>query len=162
MHSTSLLQLYAHPFTSWLTVAARTAEMLTASIQVVAVRTAAWAAPVLSAKDHTELALMRSEKVEAFTASAVQWAGGWNPALHSLSSQAMTGSAAVMEAALCVASSRSLPQAWAHQNTLMNRVARQLPDALQASTAAAELTGQAMAPLHAVAVANAKRLTRKN
>lgn len=162
MHCTSLLQLYANPLTSWLTVAARTAEMLMASLQVVAVRTAAWATPALSSKDQEELALMGSEKVDAFTASAVQWAGGLTPAMHDLSAQAMTGSAAVMEAALSVASSRSLPQAWVHQNQLMNQVARHLPDALQASTAAAKLTEQTMAPLHAVAVANAKRLTRKD
>ena len=98
-----------NPFGLWVELATQSTEMLVASSQVVAQRSARIATSGVnpSLADREEFALMSSEKLEAFSSSAATLASAWTPALQSISEQALHASTAIVSGAWKLAASRT-------------------------------------------------------
>lgn len=151
----SPLDIYFNPFALWVNVAAKTAELLMASSEVIAARAAQ-----LAALETQELTLMGSEKVEAFSRAAGHWLlACWPMQRHAW--RALREWSAVGNAALALATSRTLGQAVSRRNVLAHAAAKALPSTFKASTAAARSTDRILSPIHGKASANAKRLRRR-
>lgn len=160
MKSTDLPAAMFFPIGLWLGVASKTQEMLLASSQVIATRSArmASAGPLPSAADQREFALMGSEKLDAFSQSAAALGRAWTPAVQTLNAQALQGWLAIMNNAFALAGSRTPAQAMRRHKTLVSTVMRRAPTLQRASDAAARVTHSALAPVHRTATANARRL----
>ena len=151
------------PFGAWVALAARGGEMLMASQQVIAARSAriaaAGAKPTLA--DQREFTRMVSEKVDAFSRSALGAAAAWTPGMQALSAQAVKSWAALASGGLHLASSRDFAQVWLRQAELTRRATRHMPVLWQASEAQARLIDTALDPVHRAATANSRRLGRR-
>ena len=160
MKCTDLSSSRCFPVGLWLGVASKTQEMLLASSQVIATRSArmASAGPLPSAADQREFALMGSEKLDAFSQSAAALGRAWTPAVQTLNAQALQGWLAIMNNAFALAGSRTPAQAMRRHKTLVSTVMRRAPTLQRASDAAARMTHSALAPVHRTATANARRL----
>ena len=79
-----------NPWGAWLALAAKTGEMLTASQQVIAARSARMARVGArpSPADRREMGLMVGEKLDAYSRSAMQFATAWAPTAQVLVDQA--------------------------------------------------------------------------
>lgn len=151
------------PWSAWLALAARSGEMLMASQQVIAARSAriAAAGATPSLADQREFTRMVSEKVDAFSRSALGAGAAWTPGLQALASQAMQSWAALASSGLQLASSRNLAQALQRQAELARRANRHVPVLWRASEAQARLLDTALEPVHRTATANSRRLGRR-
>ncbi len=151
------------PFKTWNDLALRTAEMLVASAQVIGHRTArmARAGPSPNARDRREFTRMGTEKIAAASESAL----AMGKHLATMNSQASVRAwqdwAAASTAWAALATSLTLPQALERQAALVGHLARTAQSAARASQAAAHLGRRGLAPVHARATANARRLGRK-
>ena len=156
--------LFANPFLLWGTLGVKAVQMSTAAAQVIAIRTTRIAAAGLNptAADRREMTLMGAEKVDAFSRAGQALATGAAPLLAGMAGQAFRTGMAVFDATARLAASRSIPQTMASQRILADTLMRHAPSAQQgaASTATARLAHRALAPVHAKATANAKRLTK--
>ena len=165
MTSRSSAALLANPFLLWGTLGMKAMQMSTAAAQVIAIRTTRMAAAGLnpSAADKREMTLMGAEKVDAFTRAGQALASGAAPLLAGMAGQALRTGLDVLGATANLAASRSLPQTMARQRRLADTLMRHAPAAQHgaAATATARLAHRALAPVHAKATANAKRLTKK-
>jgi hypothetical protein len=156
--------MFANPLLLWGTLGVKTMQMSTAAAQVIAIRTTRMAAAGLnpSAADRREMSLMGAEKVDAFSRAGQALASGAAPLLAGLAGQAYRTGMDVFDAAVHLAASRSLPQTMDRQRRLADTLMRNAPAAQQgaAATATARLAHRALAPVHAKATANARRLTQ--
>jgi hypothetical protein len=155
--------LPANPFLAWTNLALTFAEMGVASAQVIAHRTARMAAagPTPNARDRVEFTRMGQEKIDAASASmramAVQ-AAGMNARLGSLLLRDMVNGSAAW---FSLAGSRTVGQAMARQTKLAQHVSKSAITAATLSNATARLAKTGMAPVHARATANARRLAKR-
>jgi hypothetical protein len=135
----------ANPFLLWSSLAVKTLEMSTAAAQVIALRTGRMAAHGANpnAADRREMVRMGAEKVDAFSRAGQALATGTLPLMAGMAGQAMRSGMDVFQVELTEALMRSAP------------------GTTQGANAGARLAHRALAPVHAKATANAKRLSRK-
>ena len=163
MTAPTCLSFFQQQFALWSDLTWKTGEMLAASAQVIGHRTgriaAAGARP--SARDRREFALMGQEKVEAAAASAAAMGREWLAFGNSAALQAWREALEAGNAALALASSRSV-QEWVERHAALARsLGRSATSAGRLSAAGAEIAGRGLAPIHAAATANARRLVKK-
>jgi hypothetical protein len=147
----------------WADLAAKTVEMMLASTQVIAHRTRrmAMAGHSPNARDRRELALMGQEKVEAGTTSALAMVA------HMLTMGEPWGALAYREylrnyaALVTFANSRTAGQVIARQAALAQALGQSALAMAKASTSVTRLAHHGLRPIHAKAVANAKRLGKR-
>ena len=151
----------ANPFLLWGTLAVKTLEMSTAAAQVIAIRTSRMAAAGLnpSAADRREMTRMGAEKVDAFSRAGQALALGAMPLVAGMAGQAMRSSLDLFAAATQLAASRTLPQTMQSQRVLTEALL-QVPGTRSGHRAGARLAHRALAPVHAKATANARRLAK--
>jgi len=155
--------VFVSPFLLWVDIAMKTAEMMTASAQVIDHRTRRMAAagPKPSARDRREFALMGQEKVEAAAKSAQGMAAHMltmNPFLGAGAAQQTLAAATAM---MSLAGSRTVSQALARQAKLVRTMTQSAGTASRLSSSSARLALRGLTPIHARATANAKRLGKR-
>jgi hypothetical protein len=154
----------ANPLLLWGTLGLKAMQMSTAAAQVIAIRASRMAAAGLnpSVADRREMTLMGAEKVDAFSRAGQALATGAAPLLAGMAGQAYRTGMDVFNAAAQLAASRSIPQTMERQRRLADTLMRHAPAAHHgaAATATARLAHRALAPVHAKATANARRLTK--
>ena len=151
------------PFMLWGDLAAKTVEMMWASAHVIAHRTSRMAMAVHSpnARDRREFALMGQEKLEAGAKSAQAMA------VHMLTMAGPWGAMACRDglrsyaALVSFANSRTAGQIITRQAALAEALERSALGMADAATSVTRLTHRGLKPIHARAVANAKRLGRR-
>jgi len=151
-----------NPFLAWGELAWRGLEMSLASGEVIAHRTARMAAagPLPGARDRREFTLMGQEKMEAATESATAIGTHlmrMNLEFGSKLARLMLANTAAL---MSVATSRNAGQLMARQAEFARTVTRSMTTAAALSDSTARLVGHGMAPVHARATANARRLRR--
>jgi len=165
MKSSLSSEFYANPFLLWGTLGVKAMQMSTAAAQVIAIRTARMAAAGLhpSAADRREMTLMGAEKVDAFSRAGQALASGALPLVAGMAAQAVRSGLDLFNATAQLAASRTPAQTLQRQRTLARTLIRSTPGAQQgaAATATARLAHRALAPVHAKATANARRLGKK-
>jgi hypothetical protein len=149
-----------NPWLLWTDAALKTAEMMSASAQVIGHRSRRLAAATtpLSKRDRKEFSLMGLEKVDAAVESAqsiTKQALALDPLLGLRASGHMLATAAAM---LSLASSRNVAQAVARQARLLRVASDSTSTLLGVSRASAALVHSGLRPVHSRAMANAKRL----
>jgi hypothetical protein len=155
--------LMSNPLVLWSSFAMKSCEMYMAAAQVIPIRVARMAAAGTnpSASDRREMKLMGAEKVEAFSQAGTALAMGMTPAMMNLGSQVLRAWMGLLAAGSRLATSRTLPQTLRHHRALTTALARHTPVTQRGAHAAAKLAHAALAPVHATATANAKRLGRR-
>jgi len=155
--------LLSNPVVLWGSFAMKSCEMWMAAAQVIPIRLARMAAAGAnpSARDRREMTLMGAEKVEAFSQAGIALAMGMTPAAMNLGSQVLRGWMSLLAAGTRLATSRTLPQTLRRHRALTTALARHTPVSQRGAHAAAKLAHAALAPVHATATANAKRLGRR-
>jgi hypothetical protein len=155
--------LVSHPLVLWSSFAMKSGEMWLAAAQVIPIRLARMAAAGAnpSARDRREMTRMGAEKVDAFSQAGLALALGMTPAMMNLGAQAMRAWMGLLVAGTRLATSRTLPQTVRRQRALTSALARHTPVSHRGAHAAATLAHAALAPVHATATANAKRLGRR-
>jgi hypothetical protein len=151
-----------NPFPLWTQLAIRTVETLAASGQVITSRVGqisrAGANP--NARDRREMILMGSEKVKAATQSGLAVATRLQSANLQLFTRAWQQWFASLGAMNALGTSRSVGEALARQNRLLQALSRSGRTTSRLSGDAARLASAALAPMHRASTANARRLTR--
>ena len=155
---------YVEPLMLWTSLAARTAEMMLASSQVIGHRTRriALAGGAPSARDRREFALMGWEKVDAGARSAHAmgsqlWNGNqilWTEAFHN----ALRSTSALM----MLFTSQTPAQLITRQVALAAALGHTMAGFANASKSATRLAHRGLKPIHSRATANAKRLGRRS
>jgi len=154
----------ANPMALWMDLGAQTSEMMLASFQVIAHRTAQMMSAAIppSSKDRDEFALMGAEKSEAILESVLAMSNN----MFSLSPLAMTQAfrqiAVVQKDMLQLALSSSPSQVMSHGLKLNRSLTRAGNGASAMSGRAARLASDGLKPIHSRALANAKRLAKKD
>jgi hypothetical protein len=153
----------SNPLVLWGAFALKSWEMWLAASQVIPVRVAriAAAGPKPSARDRREMTRMGAEKVEAFAQAGAALALGMTPTLMTLGAQVLHAWTGLFAAGARLATSRDLPQTVRHHRALATALVRHTPVSQRGAQAAAKLAHAALAPVHATATANAKRLTAR-
>jgi hypothetical protein len=155
---------FARPFASWMTFMMRAGEMMWASGQVINRRTgrALLADPRHRARDGRELLLMGSEKVEAGVESWMAMASHLTALNMRYATVAFGQWAALSNAMLSVAASRTPAQSLLRQARLAQlTMAETGKTAARAASSAARVAHHGLKPIHARATGNARRLRRK-
>jgi len=152
--------LALNPWLMWADVACKTAEMMTASAQVIGHRSRrlATATTPPSARDQREFAQMGQEKVDAAVESAqavTKQLLRLDPLLGLRASRHMFAAAAAM---MSLASSRSAAQVMTRQARLLRVAADSSSTMSTISAASARVARSALKPVHIRAKTNAKRL----
>lgn len=155
--------LYGNPFLIWADLALKTGEIMLASAQVIAHRTARMAAAGSkpSSRDRREFALMGQEKIGAATKSAQGIAAHMLTVDPFLVARAVQQSLAGAAAMMSLAGSRTASQAIARQARLAHVMARSVRTASRISASSARLAHRGLKPIHSRATANAKRLGKR-
>ncbi|WP_075360001.1 polyhydroxyalkanoate granule-associated phasin [Caballeronia sordidicola] len=146
--------------TNWLRLFAETCELLTATAQVVKVRTTrlVMAGPLPNERDRTEFSLMSREKSEAVTESIQAMGSGFVSLGMDLAMATSKHIWATSAAAGDLASSRSATQ-WLERQAALIKVAAASPaNPLKLASSTTRLVQESLAPIHGRATANAKRL----
>jgi hypothetical protein len=153
----------ANPFLLWVDVAMKTGEMMMASAQVIEHRTRRMAAAGSNpnASDRREFALMGQEKVEAAAKSAQGMAAQMMTMNPFLGPRAVRQTLATATAMMSLAGSRTFSQALARQAKLVRTMTQSAGTASRISGASARLAQRGLAPIHARATANARRLGKR-
>ena len=153
----------ANPFLLWVDVAMKTGEMMMASAQVIEHRTRQMAAAGSNpnASDRREFALMGQEKVEAAAKSAEGMAAQMMTMNPFLGPRAVRQTLATATAMMSLAGSRTFSQALARQAKLVRTMTQSAGTASRISGASARLAQRGLAPIHARATANARRLGKR-
>ena len=151
---------FARPLMLWSTLAVKTFQLATAATQVVAIRGSriAAAGAVPDADDQREFSRMGSEKLDAFSRAGHALATGAIPLVAGMAAQSWRLSLQLAAAATRLAASRTTEQTFARQRALADVLMAHSPAA--PATAAARLAHRALAPVHATATANARRLAK--
>ncbi len=146
--------------TNWLRLFAETCEMLTATTEVVKVRTTrlVMAGPLPNERDRTEFSLMSREKSEAANESLQAMGSGFIGLSMGLAMATSKHIWATSAAAADLASSRSAAQWLEHQAALVKVAAASPANPLQLASSATRVVQESLAPIHGRATANAKRL----
>lgn len=151
-----------HPLLAWSGLAWKTTEMLLASAQVIAHRTARMAAagPNPSARDRSEFLRMGQEKLEAaIECSQAVATHGWSHQLASATSLWHSMMQLGFDLAL-FSTSRSPLEAWQRQLKLAQRVQAAAAAHDDLARSAAAVSHRALAPLHRRTKGNVRRLSR--
>ena len=155
--------LLANPLLLWGTLGVKAVQMSTAAVHVIAIRTTRMAAAGLNptAADRREMTRMGAEKVDAFSRAGHALATGALPLVAGMAGGALRTGVDLVNAALHLAASRTIPQTMARQRKLADTLMRSTSSAQHgtAAHATARLAHRALAPVHRTATANAKRLT---
>lgn len=156
-------RISANPFVLWTSLAFKTAEMMTASAQVIGHRTKrmATAGPTPNARDRREFSLMGQEKMEAASESVQAMAKHMTTINQQIGAQAVSQMLAGATDILSLATSRTAGQAVARQARLIRTLTRGAVSAPRLSSSAARLAQRGLKPIHSRATANAKRLAKK-
>ena len=146
--------------TNWLRLFTDTFEMLSATTQVVKVRTTrmAMAGPLPNERDRVEFSLMSREKSEAASESIQAMGSGFVSLSMALATDTSKHIWATSAAASALASSQSLTQWIECQAALLKIAAASPANPLQLANSTARLVQESLAPIHDRATANAKRL----
>ena len=152
---------YFAPLMLWTDLGAKTLEMMMASTQVIAHRTRriALSGATPNARDRREFARMGEEKVEAGAKSAKAIAAHMLTMSWPWNAWALNHGLRNSAALLSLASSRTPGEFIARQLALARSLGQSTPSAADFSKSA-RLAHRALQPIHAKAVANAKRLGR--
>ena len=156
-------RLPLHPFQAWADWAWKMGEMSTAAAQVIAHRSARMAAagPLPDACDRREFTRMGQEKIDAATESALAMAGHLGGMSLQFTARAfndmVTGTAALMS----LGTSRNVGEFVTRQAKLAKALSRSAKTASDLSHSTTRLAGLGLAPIHARATANARRLRRR-
>jgi hypothetical protein len=150
----------ALPFAVWTDVALRTSEMLIASAQVIGHRTQriARAGHSPGLRDRREFARMGIEKVEAAGESALAMSSQMLVMNAQAWTRAWQDGIAAASAWMSYGGSCTLPQLVERQLQLAQAVSASAHSAARLSDVTANVVGKGLAPIHARATANAKRL----
>ncbi len=138
-------------------------EMMKAASDVIAARLEIMAAGMANPgkADLTEMSLMSSEKVEAMSASAATLAGNFGDLGGRLSKNAMEEVGIASRAASSMAAAKTpAGMAQVQFNYAVGWWSRAASQMLTLNTELLKAQADAMKPIHATAVANAKRLKR--
>ena len=151
-----------NPFFLWSQLAWKTGVMMLESAEVIGHRSARMAVAGLSpsARDRREFTRMSEEKVEAGFESAHAMAAHVASAHARLGMRTFEQFAAAASALASLAGSRTAHEAFARQSALFRSLANPAVTASQLPEAVARLVSIGLAPIHARASANAKRLRR--
>lgn len=157
-------RLWLDPFMLWNTLAWQTAQMLTASLQVIGhrapnvIRAASWPTP----SGMNEIAMMGGEKVAAATQSAQEMTAhalAMDPLMGMrLFNQALASSGAL----LSLARSRTPLEAVSRHAVAARKIADTGESALRLSHSTAKLLTRGLRPVHARVKINAKKNAQKN
>jgi hypothetical protein len=152
-----------NPYAVWSRLADQTAEMLTASAQVIGHRSArmAMAGPLPSQRDQQEFSLMGQEKMEALSESAhavtIRMIGLHQQVAKFALRQIMDGATDL----LALAAGTSLQPNAPGQPKLVNKHITNSTEAMsQLNASLADVAQTGLQPLHSRATANAKRLEK--
>jgi len=162
MSKANLQQFPFNPFAGWCKLACSTGEMMLASAHVISHRTGriAKAGPFPGARDRREFSRMVSEKIDASVES------GQRMGLHLMQLHADTGALTLAQlmagtsAAFALAGSRTPQQVLNRQAAFVRAMTAPLSSSLRWSNHGATLAQHGLRPIHARALANAKRLRR--
>ena len=151
---------YFVPFMLWTSLAARTAEMMLASSQVIGHRTRriALAGGAPSARDRREFALMGWEKVDAGARSAQAMGSHLLNANPMLWAEAFHNALRSTAALMMLFTSQTPAQLIARQIALAESLGNSTAGLANASKSAARLAHHGLKPIRMKATANAKRL----
>ncbi len=151
---------FAQPLMLWSTLAMKTVQLATAATQVVAIRGSRLAAAGVAPHedDQREFSRMGAEKVDAFSRAGHALATGAIPLVAGMAGQSWRLALQLAVAATRLAASRDAEQGFTRQRELADVLMRHSPAA--PATAAARLAHRALAPVHATATANARRLAK--
>ena len=156
---------YAHflPLMPWSDLATKTLEMMLASAQVIGHRTGrmALAGPAPNARDRREFALMGQEKIEAGVQSAQAMAAHMMLMSQPWGALAFRHLLRNSAAFMSLASSQTPTQLIARQAVLARAVAQSAVSMADVSRNATTLAHRGLKPIHARAIANAKRLGKR-
>jgi len=154
---------YFIPFMLWSDLATKTLEMILASAQVIGHRTGrmALAGPTPHARDRREFALMGQEKIEAGAQSAQAMAAHMMAMSQPWGALAFRHILRSSAAFMSLASSRTPSQLIARQAALARALGQSTVSMADVSKNAAKLAHRGLKPIHAKAIANAKRLGRR-
>jgi Phasin protein len=145
------------------TNARKTGDLFKAASHVVAKRMTLGAAAMsdpLNA-DHVEFAKIIPEKTRAFSEAGMAWLQWSGEVAAQMASFAASEMAAVAQATVAIASCRTPADAIARQSSFASAwFARSLSRSISLGSLAMRAQGAAMAPVHRVAAANARRLNR--
>ena len=154
---------YFIPFMLWSDLATKTLEMILASAQVIGHRTGrmALAGPTPHARDRREIALMGQEKIEAGAQSAQAMAAHMMAMSQPWGELAFRHILRSSAAFMSLASSRTPSQLIARQAALARALGQSTVSMADVSKNAVQLAHRGLKPIHAKAIANAKRLGRR-
>jgi hypothetical protein len=152
-----------NPLLAWTDLAWTVGEMWVASAQVISHRTArmASAGTTPSASDLEEFTRMGQEKIDAATES------GRAMAAHLLTMNLQFGARTFRHivtgtgALMALAASRNVGESITRHAKLAEMLSRSAATASEYSGSAARLAGRGLAPIHARATANARRLRKR-
>jgi len=150
----------AHPLTQWIDLALKTQEMLLSSGSVIRMRTERIAKAGLapSADDLAEFQLMGHEKLAAASESGMAMARQWHSTHLSLAGRVLQQWVQGTTAFFLLAGSVTPTQAAAHGDALAQSAAGTVSAASQLSGLAVHIAREGLAPIHAAATSNARRL----
>lgn len=151
---------FAGPLAQWSELALKTSEMLVASAEVIGHRTGRLMScgPLPNSEDQREFTLMGQEKLEAAAEAAAAMAFHAIEAQQKLLGSAMRQMLQGSSTMLSLVSSTSAEQAAESQAKLLRAMTRSAIATSRLSAAPALMAHQGLAPIHARATANAKRL----
>ena len=154
---------YLIPFMLWSDLATKTLEMILASAQVIGHRTGrmALAGPTPHARDRREFALMGQEKIEAGAQSAQAMAAHMMAMSQPWGALAFRHILRSSAAFMSLASSRTPSQLIARQAALARALGQSTVSMADVSKNAVKLAHRGLKPIHAKAIANAKRLGKR-
>lgn len=153
----------ANPYLLWMKLGVRTHEMLLASAQVIGHRTARMtgASPIPSESDQREFALMGQEKIEAAGAAAQAMAVHLMASNPEFGVQVFNQMMSGVHDWVALGASRTPDELIERQAKLMQTLAQAAAlSTSQLALPVARLAEAGLAPIHAKATANARRLGR--
>lgn len=155
--------LFSDPLAQWSDLALKTTEMLAASAEVIGHRTGRMVTcgPLPNSEDQREFTLMGQEKLEAAAEATAAMAFHAMDAQHRMWASALRHMLHGSSAMLALASSRSVEQMTQNQARFVRTMARSAIATSRLSGTPASLVDRGLAPIHARATANAKRLGGK-
>lgn len=151
------------PLFAWVALGMKCAEMLAASSQVIQHRVGRMmlSGPAPSAADRREFEVMGSEKITAGLASSRAMGRHLLAANTDLWRQMVDTQLAMAAAWTSLATSRTAGQARTRQAKLTRAMTRSPVSAARVAQSVAGLAQRGLAPIHARATANARRLARR-
>ena len=155
--------MLANPFVLWTQLAMKTGAMRVESAEVIGHRSgriaAAGARP--SARDRREFARMSQEKIDALFESVQAMTAQLTSMNAQFGLQVVRHFAAGTSALASLATSRSAPEALKRHHALLRTLGQPAMTASRWSGSSARLAHAGLAPIHARASANARRLRKR-